>query len=178
MNMKTWLILVSLLALVGCASAPPAIYMNSEPVMSKSYSLVSTTAKIQITASFFAVKPVKDIDGSYSSNFEFLPINQNLEISNGEVKDMFVRLAVVNPEKTIYTVKCFANITYSDGRAEGIQTLVARSELNQRTYTIPIPLPSKMERGSFTLFLMDDKGQELLRIGDLRYKVISVMTSR
>lgn len=176
--MKNWLIMVSLLVLVGCATAPPAIYLNNETMPGRVYNLESTMAPIKTTTLFYALKPVKDIDGSTTSTMEYLQINRSLEIVRSEVEGVFLRISVTNPTKMAYSVNCFSQLTFSDGRASGKNETIARSALDARIFTIALPMPPKLHKASFLVTLTDDKGQELLRIGDLRFSVTSPIVVR
>jgi hypothetical protein len=62
-------------------------------------------------------------------------------------------------------------ITYADGTVEGKNIVIGKSELEQRTFTVPIPVPQHMSKASFFLFMESDRGQELLRIGNFKYEV-------
>jgi len=170
------LLLATLILLVGCATKQN-VYINNEPAPKRIYTLNSTTIPVSATALFYAAVPVKDV-GDTTFQMAYLPINENLEFSRTEIEGIYVRCSVVNPEKHVYNVNYSLNISFSDGRAEGKNVLFARSGLDSRTFTVPIPTPAGMEKASFRLFLTNDQGKELLSIGDLKYKVYTPMTSR
>jgi hypothetical protein len=177
--MKNWMLLiVSLMILGGCATTPPAVYINNEPAPKSIYTMNSTTIPVSATALFYTMIAVKDIDGDTTYKMAYLPINENLEFSRTEIGGLFVRFSVTNLQRHTYTVNHYTQISYSDGQAEGKRTVVGRSALDTRTFTISIPMPPKMEKASFRLALTDDKGRELLHIGDLKYRVNTPLTSR
>jgi hypothetical protein len=176
--MRTTLFLfISLLLISGCATTPPAVYLNSEPAPKRIYTLNSTTIPLTTTALFYATKKVKDVEDT-TYQVAYLPINEDLVFSRTEIEGLYVRFSVVNLQKHVYNVNYFLDISFSDGRGEGKSVLAGRSALDSRTFTIPIPTPAGMEKASFRLFLTDDKGHELLKIGDFKYKVYTPMTSR
>jgi len=176
--MKNWrFIIMSLVLIAGCASVPPAVFINNEPAPKRIYTLNSTTLPVSATALFYAVVPVKDI-GDTTYQLAYLPLNENLEFSRTEIEGLYVRVSVTNLQKHTYNVNYYSRLSYSDGRAEGKPVLVGVSNLDSRIFTVPIPAPSGMEKGSFRLYLTDDKGHELLNIGEFKYKVYTPMTSR
>jgi hypothetical protein len=170
-------IFFSMLFLVSCASAPKATYVNNEAIPGKTYTLNSTAAPISVTALFYALVPIKDLDGKVLTT-AYLPLNENLKFSNTEIEGLYVRIAVTNPTETSYNVKYNAAITYSNGTVEGKIQTIGRSALNQRTFTARIPVPEKMIKASYFVFLEGDKGGELLRIGTFKYEVSFPHVSR
>lgn len=176
--MKKWiLIIVSLMLIVGCATVPPAVFINNEPAPKRIYTLNSTTLPVSATALFYAAVPVKDV-GDTTYKLTYLPLNENLEFSRTEIEGLYVRVSVTNLQKHTYNVNYYSRLSYSDGRADGKPVMVGLSKLDSRTFTVPIPIPLGMEKGSFRLYLSDDKGQELLSIGEFKYKVYTPMTTR
>jgi hypothetical protein len=166
-----------LLLLVSCASAPKTTYINNEAIPGKTYTLNSTAAPVSATALFYALVPIKDLDGKVLTT-SYLPLNENLKFSNTEIEGLYVRIAVTNPTETAYNVKYNAAITYSNGTVEGKIQTIGRSALNQRTFTARIPVPEKMIKASYFVFLEGDKGGELLRIGTFKYEVSFPHVSR
>lgn len=159
---------LAIIALSACASAPKATYLNNELIPGKTYSLQSTALPIASTTLFYAVVPVKDLDGKVNT-IAYLPINENLNFVRTEIEGLYSRVSVTNPTKAAYSVKYNVATTYSDGTVEGRIFTVGVSELDQRTFTVSIPIPPKMIKASLYVYLVDDKGQELMRIGDFRY---------
>lgn len=178
MNMiKEMLVFLSVIAFSACSAAPKATYVNNEAIPGKTYTLTSTAAPVSATALFYALVPIKDLDGKVLVT-SYLPLNENLKFSNTEIEGLYVRIAVTNPNETSYNVKYNAAITYSDGTVEGKVQTIGRSALNQRTYTARIPVPEKMIKASYFVFLEGDKGGELLRIGTFKYEVSFPHVSR
>lgn len=176
--LKRCFLLVSLLAMLGCASAPKTVYLNNEPMPGKVYSLQSTAAPVAATSVFYAMVPIKDVDEQTTFRMEYLPVNENLNFSRTEFEGLYLRLAVTNPEKRTYSVKYNVAITYYDGSVEGKIIPVGRSALDSRTFTVPIPVPPNMAKASFYAFLSDDTGKELLRIGNFKYAVKFPLVSK
>ena len=169
--MKKLFLLTLLVFFIGCASAPRTVYLNNETIPGRVYTMNSTGAPISTTTLFYATVPVKDIDNSKVTTMAYLPVNENLKFSRSEFDDLFVRMSVTNPQKTIYTLKYNVAITYADGTVEGKNIAVGRSALEQRTFTVTIPVPQHMSKASFFVYLENDRGQELLRIGTFKYEV-------
>jgi hypothetical protein len=164
--------------LVGCSATKPAVYMNNEVMPERVYTIRSSSSNIGMTALYFANRTIKDVDGSTVFRPEYFKISKGLEFSRTEVEGLYLRCAVVNPEKMTYTMKATTQVVFSDGRIEGNSIEVGRSALDQRTFTLTLPMPAKMERASYTLIMVNDKGQELLRIGELNYRILSPLVSR
>jgi uncharacterized protein YceK len=167
---KVFRIFAVLLLLAGCASAPKTTYINNEAIPGKTYTLTSTASQVSATALFYALAPIKDLDGSVNTPF-YLALNENLKFSKSDIEGLYSRIAITNPTKTSYNVKCNVAITYSDGTVEGKILLIGRSALEQRTFTAAIPVPPNMFKASYFLLLENDKGQELMRIGTFKYEV-------
>jgi len=164
------------LSMFGCASSQPVVYLNNEAIPGRTYTLSSTAAPISATALFYCLKPVRDVDDTTFQTI-YLPLNENLSLSAADAENLFIRVSITNPEKRTYSLSYYSRVKQNDGREYGQNVHVGRSNLPQRTFTVRIPRPAVSGEVSFYVFLQNEKGNELLRIGTFRYQIPSTFPS-
>ena len=165
-------VLLLFFIITGCASVKTRLQDQAgRQIPDPHFVLQPVGQPVLVTFYYVAIKSVKDLDGTYVGEPEYLTFLKTHDIKKDKYQGISLIVEVQNPNRLKYSLYEETKISGTKGTQMQTGGVVNSSNLEYRQFVYPLPFGDDLREAEHTVTMhMDD--HIVMRIGSFRYNLI------